>query len=59
MPRSATVMATTFGSAVSLSAEALAEFCRQEPGLGTVLLWKLLRVLGARLRSTNQRVTNV
>ena len=57
MPRSASVIATTFGSAVSLSAEALAEFCRQEPGLGTVLLWKLLRVLGARLRQTNQLVT--
>ena len=56
MPRSASVVASTFGSAVSLSAESLAEFCRVEPGLGTVLLWKLLRVLGARLRQTNQRV---
>lgn len=57
LPRSATVVGTSFGSAVSLSAEELAEFCRQEPELGTILLWKLLRVLGARLRQTNARVS--
>lgn len=56
LPRSASIVATSFGSAVSLSADQLAEFCRQEPELGNILLWKLLRVLGARLRSTNQRV---
>lgn len=56
LPRSASVSAATFGSAISISAEQLAEFCRQEPELGNVLLWKLLRVLGARLRQTNSRV---
>ncbi len=57
LPRSASIVATSFGSAVSLSADQLADFCRQEPELGTILLWKLLRVLGARLRQTNQLVT--
>lgn len=56
LPRSASVSAATFGSAISISAEQLEEFCRQEPELGNVLLWKLLRVLGARLRQTNSRV---
>ena len=57
LPRSASIVATSFGSAVSLSADQWADFCRHEPELGTILLWKLLRVLGARLRQTNQLVT--
>ncbi len=57
LPRSASVVATTFGTAVSLSSDNLAEFCRVEPELGTILLWKLLRVLGSRLRQTNALVT--
>ncbi len=56
LPRSATVSAVTFGSAVSLSADALREFCMMEPGLGSQLLWKLLKVLGQRLRAANARL---
>ena len=56
LPRSATVKAVTFGSAVSISADALREFCMMEPGLGNQLLWKLLKVLGHRLRATNARL---
>lgn len=58
LPRSASVDSLTFGSAISISSEQLAEFCRQEPELGNVLLWKMLRVLGARLRQTNTRVAD-
>ena len=56
LPRSASVAAVSFGSAISISAEQLAEFCRQEPELGNALLWRLVRVLGSRLRQTNARV---
>lgn len=56
LPRSATVAAVTFGSAVSISADALRDFCMMEPGLGNQLLWKLLQVLGHRLRAANARL---
>ncbi len=55
-PRSASVCAATFGSAISISGDALEEFCRREPELGNQLLWKLLKVMGQRLRDTNKRV---
>jgi len=58
LPRSATVTASTPGSAVSLSADALREFCMMEPGLGSQLLWKLLQVLGQRLRAANVRLVS-
>jgi len=56
LPRSAKVQAATFGSAVSISNESLRDFCMTEPELGTILLWKLLRVLGQRLRHANARL---
>jgi serine/threonine protein phosphatase PrpC len=55
MPRSATVVANSFGSAISLRRQDLVEFCNHEPELGTALLWKLLWVLGKRLTETNAR----
>lgn len=55
-PRSATVEATSFGSAISVSMDALRDFCLSEPVLGNTLLWKLLRVLGQRLRQANARL---
>jgi len=55
-PRSASVVAVTFGSAISITDDALEEFCRREPELGNQLLWKLLRVMGERLRETNKKV---
>jgi serine/threonine protein phosphatase PrpC len=58
LPRSATVSAVSFGSAVSISADALREFCMMEPALGNQLLWKLLQVLGGRLRVANARVVS-
>ena len=57
-PRSASVVGVSFGSAISISAEALREFCRSEPELGNELLWKMLGVLGGRLRRTNARVVD-
>ncbi|MFZ5475637.1 MAG: protein phosphatase 2C domain-containing protein [Myxococcota bacterium] len=57
LPRSASVVGVTFGSAISISADQLAEFVRQEPELGSMFLWKLLRVMGKRLRETNAKVT--
>lgn len=58
-PRSATIRATSFGSAISVSADALEGFCREEPTLGNALLWKLLNVMGQRLRRTNERLATV
>jgi serine/threonine protein phosphatase PrpC len=58
LPRSASVTGVTFGSAISVSAEQLREFCRKDPELGNDVLWKMMRVLGQRLRSTNARVTD-
>lgn len=55
-PRSASVVASTFGSAISVSGDQLEEFCRREPVLGAQLLWKLLRVMGQRLRDTTARL---
>jgi serine/threonine protein phosphatase PrpC len=57
-PRSASVAGISFGSAISISSEQLREFCRREPELGNELLWKMMRVLGQRLRRTNSRVTD-
>lgn len=57
-PRSASVVATSFGSAISISGEQLEEFCRKEPLLGSQLLWKLLRVMGQRLRDTTARLAS-
>jgi serine/threonine protein phosphatase PrpC/CRP-like cAMP-binding protein len=56
LPRSASVEALSFGSAVSISTDALRDFCLTEPELGNALLWKLLRVLGYRLRAANARL---
>lgn len=57
LPRSASVVGVTFGNAISISGDQLEEFCRREPELGNQLLWKLLKVTGQRLRSTNARVS--
>ncbi len=58
-PRAATIRATSFGSAISVSADALEAFCREEPVLGNALLWKLLNVMGQRLRRANERLAVV
>ncbi len=58
LPRSASVAGVSFGSAISVSAEQLREFCRREPELGNEVLWKMMRVLGQRLRQTNARLTD-
>lgn len=55
-PRSATVRAASFGTAVSISADDLEAFCREEPVLGNLVLWKLMHVMGQRLRKTNDRL---
>lgn len=51
--RSASVSGTTFGSALLVSRRDLHDFCSREPALGNALLWRLLRTLGDRLRTTN------
>jgi hypothetical protein len=56
-PRSASVVAGTFGGAISIAAQDLEDFCQREPALGVALLWKLVKVLGNRLRQTNARVS--
>ncbi len=56
LPRSASVVGLSAGSAISISAQQLREFCYCEPELGNELLWRLMRVLGRRLRETNTRV---
>ncbi|MSP54318.1 MAG: cyclic nucleotide-binding domain-containing protein [Myxococcales bacterium] len=58
-PRSATIRAATYGSAVSVGAEDLETFVKEEPALGAELLWKLLTVMGQRLRRTNERLAVV
>lgn len=57
-PRSASVAGVSFGSAISISSEQLREFCRREPELGNELLWKMMRVMGQRLRRTNLLVAD-
>lgn len=57
-PRSASVVASTFGGAISILSRDFDEFCQREPGLGVALLWKLVRALGERLRATNARVSS-
>jgi serine/threonine protein phosphatase PrpC len=57
-PRSASVAGVTFGSAISVSAEQLRDFCRGEPELGNALLWKMMSALGQRLRRTNARISD-
>lgn len=58
-PRSATIRAASFGSAVSVCADDLETFVKEEPALGGELLWKLLNVMGQRLRRTNERLAVV
>ena len=56
LPRSADIIATTDGHLLAIERSALGEFCRAEPALGNLLLWKLVTTLGQRLRATNQRL---
>jgi CRP-like cAMP-binding protein len=56
-PRSARVQCEAFGSAIIISREQLQDFCRRDPALGNLLLWKLLQALGGRLRDANQLAT--
>lgn len=56
LPRSADIIATTDGHLLAIERSALREFCRVEPALGNLLLWKLVATLGQRLRATNQRL---
>jgi len=58
-PRSASVRAVSFGSAISVSTEDLEVFCREEPLLGNMLLWKLMNVMGARLRNTSEQLASL
>ena len=55
-PRSARVQCEAFGSAIIISREQLQDFCRRDPALGNLLLWKLMQALGGRLRDANQLV---
>jgi len=56
-PRSADIIAKGFGHLLCVDRDALREFCMLEPGLGNLLLWKLVATLGQRLRNTNQQLT--
>lgn len=56
-PRSADIIAKTYGHLLCIERDALQEFCMVEPALGNLLLWKLVATLGQRLRSTNIQLT--
>jgi serine/threonine protein phosphatase PrpC len=56
-PRSAQVVARGFGMLLCVERDALHEFCMMEPGLGNLLLWKLVAALGQRLRNTNAQLS--
>jgi serine/threonine protein phosphatase PrpC len=56
LPRSADVVANTDGHLLAIERSALQDFCRVEPALGNLLLWKLVTTLGYRLRATNERL---
>lgn len=53
-PRSATVIADSFGSALVVRRKHLLEFCEREPETSNRILWKLLCTLGERLREANE-----
>ncbi len=55
-PRSADIIAKGFGHLIGIDRAALQEFCIVEPGLGNVMLWRLLNTLGHRLRAANQKL---
>ncbi len=52
-PRSASVVATRASTLFVLTQEKLRTLCSTRPRLGTILLWKLCRVVGGRLRETS------
>lgn len=52
-PRSASVIATRASTLFVLTQEQLRALCTTRPRLGTILLWKLCRVVGGRLRETS------
>lgn len=56
-PRSADIIARSYGHLLAVDRNALREFCMVEPALGNLLLWKLLTTLGQRLRNTNIQLT--
>lgn len=56
-PRSATIIAKGFGHLLCIERDAVHEYCMMEPALGNLLLWKLVAMLGMRLRNTNERLT--
>ncbi|MED5369569.1 MAG: cyclic nucleotide-binding domain-containing protein [Myxococcota bacterium] len=55
-PRSATVTSTGFGSLITIERQALEDFTRREPELGTRILWKLLGTVSTRLRETTSQL---
>ena len=55
-PRSADIVAKGFGHLLCIDRESLQEFCMMEPGLGNLIMWKLVRTLGQRLRHTNRQL---
>jgi PPM family protein phosphatase len=57
-PRSATILAKGFGHLLTIERDALREYCMMEPGLGNLVLWKLIATLGRRLRQMNTQFSN-
>ena len=55
-PRSATVRSVGFGSLVTIERQALDEFTKREPEVGSQVLWKLLRTISSRLRDTTSQL---
>jgi hypothetical protein len=55
-PRSATVRSVGFGSLITIERQALDDFTKREPEVGSQVLWKLLRTISKRLRDTTSQL---
>ena len=58
-PRSASVVARTFGTSVIIRRTQLQEFCQREPDLGNRIMWRLVATIGQRLRDTTARAVRL
>ncbi|MCP4804421.1 MAG: cyclic nucleotide-binding domain-containing protein [Proteobacteria bacterium] len=58
-PRSATVKAIGAATLIQIDRNALDDFCRREPELGTRILWKLLGTVTGRLRNASTRIADL
>lgn len=58
LPRSATVMATTYARVLSIDSDAFEEILTSRPEVGVVLLWQFCRFLSEHLRENNDTMSD-